>query len=435
MKIYEMLSYLREETSQKRALSFIKENESCHKTLEYLCNPYIRTGLGKIDLIKRRLGEQKDPDEITSSLVSYFSDCGPGGVRHLKEGFAQVCYERGPTEDERWHWFVTLIATHAHTSFGVGPSTLKKAGIEVPGFGCQLGSNLSDVGTDFLIGKRWRVSEKVDGTRRLFFKTKGTVEAFSRSGKQDNTLSHITDIFREDAFPDNCIYDCELVDGSVLDNWEEGSQSFELRAKSIGKAARKSGDKSSLVAICFDYYDFDSPGMNTLNRTRDLIRFFENINPVGPVRLVKMFGRMDGYDSKKLNGLLTEVLDSGGEGLMLQDLTSPYVFERTTSLLKVKRVEEYKGIIVGRHLGRKGTRLEGLVSALICEFEECTQFVRVGSGLSDLDREIFTKHYDELEGAEVEVEAFSKTTNQQGKISLCFPVFKRCNHRLFKEVE
>jgi hypothetical protein len=435
MKIYEMMATLKEETGPKRALTFLNENTECHRTIKYLLDPYVRTGLGKLELHGKPNG-MKDPDELTIELLDYFSGCGKDGGRIAKESFATKAYLNGPDNDE-WKWFVELIAAHGHTAFGVGWSTAKKAGIEVAGFGCQLGVKLSDVGSDMWLHtngermQRWRISEKIDGTRRLFIKRNGQVECFSRSGREDGTLMHINSVFLSDNFPTNRIYDCEVVDSKYFGKVD----SFEVRAKSVGKAARKGGDKRSLIAICFDFYDFDRPELTTINRTRELKEIFKDTKQSSPVQIVKMFGRMDGYESQKLDDILASVLDAGGEGLMLQELSSQYVFERTSNLIKVKRLEEHLGRIVGRHMGRPGTRLEGKVAAIVCEVEGCTQWVRVGTGLSDLDREIFTEHYEELEGAEVEIEAFSKTVSKGGKTSLCFPVFKRCKHKLFEECE
>ena len=441
MKIYEIVAQLRSETSSKESLKIVVDNPKCHETLKYLCNPYIRTGMSKLPKSVYRPRGSEDPDMLTKALIDYFSDCGPNGPRHLKEESALYIYLKGPS-DEDWEWFVELISTHGGSSaFGVGPNTLKKAGIEVPTFGCQLGVKLADIGNDTWLEtdgrevQRWRISEKIDGTRRLFIKKGGEVEAYSRSGRIDDTLTHITEYIASDKFPDNRIYDCELVDGSMYDNWKEGDQSFELRAKSIGKASRKSGDKSSLIAICFDYYDFDSPDMTTGQRTKELIRLFDREKPVGPVRLVEIFGKMNGYEKERVDGILKRVLDRGGEGLMLQELRSKYIFERTPNLIKVKRLEDYTGTITRVMPGRKGTRLENLMSSIECRIEGCDNLVCVGTGLSDYDRKLFTEHAQELIGSKVEVEAFSKTVNKDGKTSLCFPVYKRCLNKIFNEVE
>lgn len=436
MKIYEQMAYLKTQTSTKKALVFLNEYQESHPYIKYLLNPYVRTGLGGFELIGSPRGVG-DADELSNELLDYFSNCGKNGGRVNKESFAMKIFLQGPDNPD-WKWFVELIATHGHTAFGVGQNTARKAGIDIPGFGCQLGVKSSDIDNpeawlQETNGRmqRWRISEKIDGTRRLFVKKDGQIECFSRSGREDGTLMHINATFNSDIFPDNRIYDCEIVDKEVFGKVE----SFKVRAQSIGKASRKGGDKTSLIAICFDYYDFGQPELTTLNRTRGLIDIFDKVSPSSPVRLVRMLGRMDGYQQEKLQTILDQVLSEGGEGLMIQELSSKYVFERTQNLIKLKRLEEFKGHIVGRTIGRPGTRLEGKVAAIVCQVDGCTKWVSVGSGLNNAYIDIFTEHYRELEGAEVELEAFGRTTNKTGMTSLCFPVFKRCKHKLFERFE
>lgn len=440
MKIYETIFNVKQESSTKKVEQIIRDNSGCQEVLKYLCNPYIKTGLSHVKLLEEQdiqCSGRLDPDFITKLLVDYFSSCGQDGNRREKEEYALSLYSKGPGGNI-WKWFVELVATHGNSSaFGVGPNTLKKVGIEVPSFGCQLGVKLSDISDESWLytneGKtqRWRISEKIDGTRRLFIKKNGIVEAYSRSGKQDVSLGHITSFFSQQRFPDNRIYDCELVDSKYFGKVE----SFEVRAKSIGKAARKTGDKTSLIAICFDYFDFDKPQEDTVTRTRELKRLLGKEKPVEPVRLVNLFGRMDGYNPQLIDKIMQGVLDKGGEGLMLQELSSPYIFGRTPNLIKVKRLEEYTGTIVGFVSGRKGTRLENSIAAIICKVEGCTSQVSVGTGLSDYDRELFANNSKEFIGAEVEIEAFSKTIDKDGNTSLCFPVFKRCLSPIFERGE
>lgn len=434
MDVYKAFYHLKNETSPKRALAFIKEKECLHKYIQYLLDPYVRTGVGSLNL-NGVPANISNPNDLSIQLVDYFSNIGKDGSRIAKESFATKIYLQGPNDDI-WKWFVELLATKGgNSTFGVGWSTAIKAGIKLKGFGCQLGVKMSDVKDGWIDGDgdkvhRWRISEKVDGTRRLFVKRNGQVECFSRSGREDGTLLHINKEFMSDRFPTNRIYDCEIVDKRYFGK----VKSFEVRAKSVGKAARQSGDKTSLIAICFDYYDFDSPNEITLQRTRELKSIF-NDHDLKFIQMVKLFGRIDGYEREKLNVILNNVLDNNGEGLMLQELSSTYVFDRTNYLLKVKRIEEYVGIVVGKIMGRKNTRLENSVSAIVCEVPGCTQWVRVGSGLSDCHRELFTNHYEDLKGSEIEIEAFSKTISKGGNVSLCFPVFKKCRHKLFEGCE
>ncbi len=76
-------------------------------------------------------------------------------------------------------------------------------------------------------------------------------------------------------------------------------------------------------------------------------------------------------------------------------------------------------------MGKEGTKIEGMVSALICKVEECTVPVRVGSGMTNIDRVDIKHSVEKVIGTKIEIEAFSKTRDVNGNVSLSMPIFKR----------
>ena len=76
-----------------------------------------------------------------------------------------------------------------------------------------LAINLKDSTSDILAGKLWRITEKIDGVRRLFYKDKnGKITSYTKTGKRDDWLGHIGLYLERKNFPADTIYDCELVD-------------------------------------------------------------------------------------------------------------------------------------------------------------------------------------------------------------------------------
>ena len=71
-----------------------------------------------------------------------------------------------------------------------------------------LGINLKDHDpNDILNGKLWRITEKVDGVRRLFYKDRnGHVSSYSRTGKADQWLGHITSYLEASNFPKDLVW-------------------------------------------------------------------------------------------------------------------------------------------------------------------------------------------------------------------------------------
>ena len=80
---------------------------------------------------------------------------------------------------------------------------------------------------------------------------------------------------------------------------------------------------------------------------------------------------------------LDEIVDAGGEGLMLRLGASGYRTGRSNDLLKAKQYQDAEAVVV-QHLPGKG-KYEGLMGSLLVELENGRQF-RIGSGFSDSER-------------------------------------------------
>ncbi len=283
-----------------------------------------------------------------------------------------------------------------------------------------LAVNLKDYDAKILVGKTWRISEKIDGVRRLFYKSRtGLVSCYSRSGKQDRWLTHITDYLASPWFPSDYVYDCEVVDREL---YFAKVESFIMRSVSAGKAGQQyPNNKKDLMAICFDIY---RPGDATdgFGRNDLLNSLFGQVALSDPIIIVPVYGVMEGADTSILNAMMKQVESIGGEGLMLMNMSSIYMPGRSKELVKVKRMEEFTGTVVDIEMARDGTKIEGGIAALICEVPGCTVPVRVGTGFShELRHELAAM---DIIGRVVEIDAFSRTRDKKGNISLSMPVFK-----------
>ncbi len=286
-----------------------------------------------------------------------------------------------------------------------------------------LGINLKDYDPDDILrGKLWRITEKIDGVRRFFYKdNKGIVTCYSRTGKADPWLTHITSYLEADNFPREIIYDTELVD---LELYIANVDSFLLRAETTGKAGQQyPTHKKDLAAICFDMFEPDGDLTRGSERHELLIRTFAKVPLYSPIFAVPYYGVLDGNDSKTLNHLMNTVIARDGEGLMLNNLDSPYIHGRSKELVKVKRFEEFVGEIIDMEFGLAGTKIEGGIASLICEVPGCTVPIRVGSGFTNEERLYFANNSPI--GKLVEIDAFGKTKNRQGNVSLSMPIFKK----------
>ena len=286
----------------------------------------------------------------------------------------------------------------------------------------MLGENIVNYPENILDGKLWRMSEKIDGVRRLFHKDKnGTVTAWSRTNIADPWVTHIIEFLEAPWFPENRVYDCELVDREL---YFKQVPSFELRQVSNAKASQQYPDnKQDLIAICFDIFIPGGDLRRAEERDLELYSLFNRGRTQDPMLRVPIFGNIYGADMDTLRKTMDSVTCRGGEGLMLLDMNSIYISGRTKSLLKVKQMKEFIGKIIDFEMARPGTKIEGMVAAVICEVDGCTIPVRVGSGFNNAERiEMAT---NSPIGKYIEIDAFSYSKNRNGAISLNLPIFKQ----------
>jgi len=126
-----------------------------------------------------------------------------------------------------------------------------------------------------------------------------------------------------------------------------------------------------------------------------------------------------GDDTSEILKLLDTNIKAGEEGIMINILDAPYEFKRTNNLLKVKKMNDLDLEVVGFEEG--SNRHSGRLGALLVDYKG--NIVKVGSGFSDELRDEIWKHQDEWLGRTIVVQYFEETTNDQGGISLRFPVY------------
>jgi len=286
----------------------------------------------------------------------------------------------------------------------------------------MLGENIINYPETILEGKLWRMSEKIDGVRRLFYKdVNGNITAWSRTNHQDIWLTHIFEFLESPWFPVDTVYDCELVDREL---YFKNVPSFELRQISNAKASQQYPDnKQDLIAICFDIFRPGKDLRRAEERDIELYSLFNRGRNQDPMIRVPIFGNIYGADMTTLRKTMDSITCRGGEGVMLLDMNSTYIPGRTKSLLKVKQMREFLGRIIDVEMARPGTKIEGMVAAVICEVEGCTIPVRVGSGFTNDDRIEMT--INSPVGRYIEIDAFSYSKNRNGAVSLNLPIFKQ----------
>lgn len=286
----------------------------------------------------------------------------------------------------------------------------------------MLGENLKNYPISVLDGKLWRMSEKIDGVRRLIYKSStGDISAWSRTNHEDPWLTHIFEYLQPPWFPSDTVYDCELVDREL---YLKNVPSFVLRSTTNAKASQQFPDnKKDLIAICFDIFKPGGDLRRGKERDAELYSIFNGSGPNEAMIRVPIFGNVLGSDEELIHKTMDQVVSRNGEGLMLMDMDSIYIPGRSKSLLKVKRMQEFVGMVIDVEMARPGTKIEGMVAAVVCRVHGCSVPVRVGSGFNNAERSAMV--YDSPIGKEIEIDAFSYSKDKKGEVSLNLPIFKQ----------
>ena len=286
----------------------------------------------------------------------------------------------------------------------------------------MLGENLTNYHESILEGKLWRMTEKIDGVRRMFHKDlNGNITAWSRTNHQDTWLNHIFEFLESPWFPNDRVFDCELVDREL---YFKNVPSFVLRQNSNAKASQQYPDnKEDLMAICFDIFKPGGDLRRAEERDIELYSLFNRSRNQDPIIRVPVFGNIYGSDMETLRKNMDSITCRGGEGIMLLDMDSIYIPGRSKSLLKVKQMKEFIGRIIDVEIAKPGTKIDGMVGAVICEVDGCTIPVKVGSGFNNAERMEMT--INSPVGKYIEIDAFSYSKNKNGGVSLNLPVFKQ----------
>lgn len=334
------------------------------------------------------------------------------------------------TQDQWNYWYRRILLKNPDC--GVSEKTINKlvAGVNpkwaIPVFSCQLATDSSENPDKYLKGKK-QIEVKLDGVRVLtVVKYDGTVQMFSRNGKELTNFPLVISEFSQVAKKDSGFLG-KVFDGEIM------SSSFQDLMKQV---YRKSNVQTKdAILYLFDLIDlkefqegFSHHPQHT--RSENLKRLIENHQESFPhVRTLdwKSLDLDDPEDHKQFLKLNAEAIEGGYEGIMFKDPNAPYECKRTKNWLKLKPFIECTLTVVGIEEGTG--KNAGMTGAFVCEgVSDCGKPIRVnvGSGLSDQLRMDSWINDTEVVGSLVEIRADVITKNQNSDVyySLRFPRFK-----------
>lgn len=429
---------------KKSILATLKGDEEAELALNLAFNPFLITGIAKKKLSKRLdpvqpaqssgrkslLGSlPKDAPRIQSidlnfeSLTCYFGLYHTGtddDIRNVQT-FIRNCILEYSLDVEDTIVLEDIITKSL--TLGIAVKSINEVcGRIIPTFDCMLGSKLDDC-EKVLYNQEVTITEKLDGNRCVCVvkselneqttEVETYVNFYSRNGKEIEGLDAVRECMKK--LP-NGVYDGELL-----------ADDFNATQSTL----RTQGTKEGVVYNIFDFvYQVDDffnseikeVGDSYHNRREALEDIFKKYGDNGYVgRFVKLVPMMNTiiYDKEEVMKYHNQIKEKGGEGVMLNITSSKYIKDRTKNLVKVKAMKTCDLRCIGIENGTG--RLENTLGYIVCEYKGYE--VRVGSGFDDASRDYYYNNQDEIVNHIVEVQYFEETTNDNGTVSLRFPVF------------
>jgi DNA ligase-1 len=210
---------------------------------------------------------------------------------------------------------------------------------------------------DIIVNDYW-VSEKLDGVRAYW----DGQHLISRQGNQFTAPKWFTAGFPKTP-----------LDGEL---WI-ARQTFE---KVSGIVRTKNKNENDWKQISFMIFDLPSSLETFTQRLVVMQKLVDN----SPSKYLKMITQKIFTSHQALQENLDEVIEDGGEGLMLHHINAYYQVKRSQDLMKLKRYDDAEAVVLdyipgkGKHLGRMGS--------LLVKNTEDINF-KIGSGFTDDERE------------------------------------------------
>lgn len=391
------------------------EDEDFKAVLHFLINPMIITGISDKKINKQvNIGVYftDNPDFDLPDLLNWVREHNTGrdsDIAYINS------YMWNITDNEDIIEFMKSIITKSFKS-GVDVKTCQKVyGKDfIPTLNVMLGTSIENAP---IPDKAWiSISQKLNGNRCFYYRGK----LYTRQGKEYTGCEHIINELNILSSTQSCSY---VFDGELVLK-EEGLTDSEAFQKGTGIANSKDKDKSNLHLVIFDVIPTDEfergyscETYRLRKRTLSILDFSIIRFNLKHISIVEMF--YEGYDRTQIDNCLKFAEEHDMEGVMV-NLDAPYECKRTKNLIKVKKFYTYDlkctGIEegTGKHKGRLG--------AIIVDFKGNP--VGVGSGFSDIQRDVLWKNPDQIVGRVVEVKYKEVTKNKDtGMESLQFPVF------------
>lgn len=407
--------FLRETADDKEVLEILK----------FLFNPYIVTGISDKKIAKAK----------KTAALPLLAGAGADAAQRVN-GSAEFSlavleyFKKNSTgRDKDVEYLVTFPEiVHAivkrDLKLGIQNTTLNKVFGDgfVPKFDVQLAESYAD-NADYVTGKDFIITEKLDGIRCVLMFNGDTPMFFSRSGQPILDLVELTDCVR--VLDRSFVYDGELL----LDN-PKNLPSEDLYRQTV-KVTNADAPKRGLYFNIFDMVDAVAfkGGIDKTPARERKARLMDAISKITDkdTKLKTVPIEYIGNDQNEIPKWLKHFCDREREGIMLNIADAPYECKRGKNILKVKQFYTADVLVIDVEEGTGANR--GKLGAVIIQFnapDGKSYNCRVGSGFKIDEREKFWADKSIVLNNIIEIGYFELSRNQRDDgFSMRFPTFKR----------
>lgn len=401
--LFEHLASCSLKKDKEAAVLAISDDYDALATLKFLLDPYVTTGIGKKSLVFKSPQLIMPPQNADIRwLLDFVASHNTGKQDDINQ--VVIWLDRLNEVSAENYAFMREIITKSFR-IGVTAKTVNNIlGIDlIPVFSVMLAHKYSEH-PEYVRGN-FCITEKLDGIRCYARIENGEPHLFTRQGQLIEGLVAVERSLKRLFAGQTLDLDGELV----VSNYQELPS--KIAYKETVKIVRTKGLKGGIT-----YRVFDLPSnLRYIERRAKLA----SLIPAGGdvVELVPIL--YAGEETAMIDYHLKRICAAGGEGVMINMSDAPYEYKRSSSLLKVKQMQDCDLMIIGFAEGDGA--LTGMLGALIVDYKGGE--LRVGSGFTLADRSAFWQCRNQLIGRVVSVQYFEETTDDTGKPSLRFPVF------------
>lgn len=413
--VFEILSQLEANPSKNEKEAILKRNSSnelLKKTLVYALDPFRIYGIGEKSIQPILLQEDDFAHDNIFDLLDWLllNSGGSDFAKFEVNKFLAIQV----IDDVEWYKRIIL----KDLRIGATSSTVNKAFPNlISEFDVMLAKKFEEhehkIKGDFII------STKLDGVRNVALKDSGTTKLLSRQGKVFEDFNELLEEIK--LLPDNYAYDGEFLVAN-----DSGLDSKDLYRATMKEVSKK-GVKTNVEFHIFDmipiqeFKDGKSKKKCIERKTilHDTLAQF-NFNFIKEVAVL-----YQGSDKSKVFELLDEEISKGLEGVMVNQ-DAVYSCTRSDAILKVKKFHDADCVCLGVEEGTN--KNVGKLGSILIQFEHDGRLhtCNVGSGFSDVERELYYNNPELIIGKIVTVGYFEITTNEKDKdvYSMRFPTWK-----------